>query len=93
MHIVSHRTLSAMTSKIKMAAISGGTLYREPMERLAFQYHWHKIFQVRHIYNQLMLMRIFCLTLAGFIILDAIKHNLILYTLHKRFILIYWGEP
>ena len=41
------------------------------------------------MYNHPMLLDVFCSPLkflAGFINLDAIKHNLILYTLHKRFI-------
>ena len=56
-----------MTSKIKMAAIGGGTLYGKPMERLAFRYDRHeeiaRYIRMWHVYYHPMIMRVFCLSL------------------------------
>ena len=52
------------------------------MERLAFRYDRHeeitRYSRMRNIYYHLMVMHVFCLPSAGFVIPDTIEYNLIL---------------
>ena len=59
-----------MTSQNKNGRYSMGTLYRRPMERLAFRYDRHgkitRYIRMRNIYYHPMVMHVFCLPLKNF---------------------------